>query len=284
MGLLNIFKKKKEEVNEEPVKEEDEESDKKIVAKKSSKKEESLNPNLEIQTLSSDVDRIKASVESFSEVRQSFSERMTHLSEQIGELRAMILDRDRSIQEIELKAVKAADLVESVQPDKLMIELQKMDAKFEALKANLEGNESIMERIMEELKEMRKKMDVFRGIQEIIKLSEEVKKEIVEIKEVEASISVNADKVDTIYAEIRRKYKDIDIFNDSLQELKVNFEQNLKDIESIKTKLLGLAEKDEVEKLSLRMQKYIESLKEINKKSALTKDLANLKSMLDELK
>ena len=131
-------------------------------------------------------------------IRQSFNERLSNLGEQIGELRAMILDRDRNIQEIELKAVKASDMVESVQPDKLMIEIQKIDAKFEALRANLEGNESILERVMDELKEARKKMEFFRGIEEIVKLSEEVKKELIEIKQVEASINIKTDKVDNV--------------------------------------------------------------------------------------
>ena len=63
-----------------------------------------------------------------------------------------------------------------------MTEVQKQEVKLEALKANLEGNESIMDRIMEELRETRKKVEFFRGVEEIIKLSEEVKSELIEIK------------------------------------------------------------------------------------------------------
>jgi chromosome segregation ATPase len=273
--MFKLFKKKEEEAGAESSDEE---------GKKPKEEPKSDPSSASLISLSTDIDRIKASIESFGEVRQSFNERLSNMSEQIGELRAMILDRDRNVQEIELKAVKAADMVESVQPDKLMIEIQKMDAKFEALKANLEGNESILERVMEELKEARKKMEFFRGIDEIIKLSEEVKKELIDVKQVEASINIKTDKVDTLYAEIRRKYKDIDVFNDGLQEVKANLEQSLKDVESLKVKAQSFADKEDLEKLGQKMQRYIESLKEINKKSALSKDLANLKSMLDDLK
>jgi chromosome segregation ATPase len=272
--MLKFFKKKKDDSETSESEEE----------KKEEQTQQSVSNDRGLISLSTELDRVKASVESFSEVRQSFNERLSNMGEQIGELRAMILDRDRNIQEIELKAVKASDMVESVQPDKLMIEIQKMDAKFEGLRANLEGNESIMERVMDELKEARKKMEFFRGIQEIMKLSEEVKKELIDIKQVEAGINIKTDKVDTLYAEIRRKYKDIDVFNDSLQELKANMEQSLKDVESIKVKIQSFADKEDLEKLGNRMQRYIESLKEINKKSALSKDLANLKTMLDDLK
>jgi len=242
------------------------------------------NASADMVKFSTELDRLKASVESFGEVRKGLTERLTGLNEQIGELRAMILDRDRTIQEIELKSVKAADLVESVQPDKLMIQLQKEDAKFEALKANLEGNEAIMDRIMEELKEMRKKLEFFRGVDEIVKLSEEVKKELVEIKKVEATIHVDTDKVETIYSELRKKFTEIDLFNDSLQELKVNMDQESKDVEFLKTKVSGLATKDELDRLVQKVQRYIEALQEVNKSSSLTRDVNQLKAILEGVK
>lgn len=212
---IKFFKKKKEDGEnkadnlEEQKKENSSDSTPNPESTKTSASQEagSKSTPANLVKITTEIDRLKASVESFGEVRKGLMERMSGLNEQIGELRAMIMDRDRTIQEIELKAIKASDLVESVQPDKLMIELQKEDAKFEALKANLEGNESIMNRIMEELKEMRRKLDFFRGIEEIIKLSEEVKKELIEIKKVEASININTDKVQTIYAELRKKFK-----------------------------------------------------------------------------
>lgn len=282
--MLNLFKKKKEEeVKEAPASAStDDSGDDSDDESKSSHSEEA--PSANLTKLSTEVDRMKVAVESFGEVRKSLTERISGISEQIGELRAMILDRDRAIREIELKAIKAADLVEAVQPEKLMISLQKQDAKFEALKANLEGNESIMERIMEELKEMRRKLEFFRDIDETIKLSEEVRKELIEIKRVEANVHINADKVDTIYSESRKKYQEIDIFNENVQELKVSAEQNSKDIEVIKTKITGLADKDELEKLIAKFQKYVETLKDLNRTSALSKDVSELKQMLEMLK
>jgi len=288
--MFNIFKKKKEDETGESDFTENEVENKtpSKSAEVKSKNKESLpvspNSNAEIIKLSTDLDRVKASVESFGEVRKGLTERITGLNEQIGELRAMILDRDRTIQALELKAVKAADLVESVHPDKLMIELQKEDAKFEALKANLEGNEAIMNRMMEELKEMRKKIEFFRGVEEIVKLSEEIKKELIDIKKVEASIHIDTDKVQTIYSEIRKKFQEIDLFSDNLKEVKIMLNQDTKDIENLKTKIFGLATKDELDKLVQKVNRYIEALKEVDKKSSLTKDVTKLKGLLESLK
>lgn len=282
--MFNFLKKNKkgegEEISESKessgIKEEEEETP----VKKQSSKESP--PDL--IKLSTDIDKLKAGEEAFTEIRKSFTERFNRISEQIGELRAMILDRDRTIQEIELKAIKASDLVKSVEPEKLMTEVQKQDVKIEALKANLEGNESIMSKIMDQLKETRRKIEFFRGIEEIIKLSEEVKKELIEIKKVESEISINTDKVQTIYSEMRKKLQDLDTFQSQNQEFKVDLDQNTKDIDFLKTKVSDLVTKSELEKLVDKVQNYIEELKEFKKRSSLSKDLDQLKVLLDSVK
>jgi len=238
----------------------------------------------DVERLKTEIDRIKASVEGFTEIRKSFTERFTRMSEQIGELRSMILERDKSIQEIELKAIKAYDLVESVHPEKIMTEVQKQDAKSEALKANLEGNEAIMDRVMEELKEAKRKIEFFRGVEEIVKLSEEVKLELIEIKKIESKININADKVSTIYSEMRDKFRDVDAFNSNLQEMKVQMEQNTKDAGFLKDKVSGMVQKEELDRLVKKVQTYIDALKSLEKKSSLTRDISSLKTILESLK
>jgi len=280
MGLFGK-KKKEEESFEAPGAEEIPEEPEE---KKEEPKKEVGSGGPSLGQMSVQIEKLNASVEAFAEVRKSFGERFNRTSEQIGELRAMILDRDKSIQNIELKAIKAADLVETVQPEKIMTDVQKQEAKIEALKANLEGNESIMGRVMEELKEVKKKVEFFRGIEEIVKLSEETKSELIEIKKIESRIAINTDKVDTIYAEIRKKFQQVEVFNSQLQELKAQGEQNQKDVQFLKDKTVGLASKDELDKLVNKVQRYVDALKDLEKKSSMTKDIDKLKELLEGLK
>ena len=282
MGLFKKKKKEGEELGPDDVVPETPEEKKQEAA------QASVNPTgsdaASIMKLSTEIDKIKASVEAFAEVRKSFTERFTRTSEQIGELRSMILERDRTIQELELKAVKAADLVESIKPDKFMVEIQKQNVKIEALKANLEGNEAIVDRVMEELKEMRRKIQFFRGVEEIVKLSEEVKKELIGVKKIEGTINIQTDKVQTIYSEMRRKLQDLDNFNSKIQETRVNIEQNTKDIAYLKTKISGFAEKAELDKIIEKIREYSASLKELQKKTPLTRDIERLKDLLEQMK
>lgn len=195
----------------------------------------------------------------------------------------MILDRDRTIQTLELKSIKAVDLVESIKPDKFMMDLERQNVKIEALKANLEGNEAIVDQVMEELKEMRRKISFFRGVEEIIKLSEEIKNELIGIKKIEGNINIQTDKVQTIYTEMRKKMQNLDNFNSQLQESKADIEQNSKDLDYLKTKIVNFAEKEELDKVLEKVQAYSDSLKEIQKKTPLTRDIERLKTLLGDI-
>jgi 16S rRNA G527 N7-methylase RsmG len=74
------------------------------------------------------------------------------------------------------------------------------------------------------------------------------------------------------------------MFKDNISEFKVVLDQNSKDVDFLKNKTSGLASKDELERLTNKVQRYIEALEEINKRSTLTKDITQLKEILDSLK
>src|SRR3989338_4550864 len=141
-----------------------------------------------IGALQAEISKIKATLESFGEIRKSTTERFGTINEQMGELRGQLMDTNRTLGMLEVKATKAADLVESVQPDKLMIQVQKEDGKIEALRGILESKDAIMQNIMDQLKQIRTQITLFKGIEEILKTSEEVKSEVAQFRKTKALI------------------------------------------------------------------------------------------------
>ncbi|HJX05960.1 MAG TPA: hypothetical protein VJ461_04560 [Candidatus Nanoarchaeia archaeon] len=205
--------------------------------------------------LDMEITKIKAQLESFNELRKANSERFSRISEQLGELRGMIMDTNKTMSKIEVSSTKAIDLVESVQPEKLMIEIRKQEGKSEALKANIEGNEAMMHDIMEELKKMRQQMNFYKGIEQVTKLNEEVKGELLEIKKVEATIERHADKAETIFLDLEKKFADFEKFQHTVDDVDKNFHAIQGDFDKMKLQLSNKAEKREFGSL---MDKFTE--------------------------
>ncbi|MBI5881285.1 hypothetical protein HZB90_04095 [archaeon] len=200
-------------------------------------------PEMSIGAVVADIAKIKAQLESFGEIRKANSERFATINEQIGEIRGQIMDTNRNMGTLEVKVTKAADLVESVHPDKLMIQVQKSDGKVEALRGIIESKDAMIQNIMEQLKGMRHQMKVFKGIEEVLKLNENVKTEVMNMKKLTATVERHSDRVENVFVESQRTFKD---FNDVVGQISV-----------IKSQLKEAT--DKLDKLDIKSAKFIDT-------------------------
>lgn len=206
--------------------------------------------------LSANIDKLTAQFSSFYEMQKAVTERFSRVNEQIGELRAMLIERDRASQHMEAKATQAIDLVETIQPEKLLIEVRKSDAKVEALKASLESNEVVMGSIVAELKETRNKLSAFKGMEEVVKLNDEVKKELSQIKLVQSVVERHADKVDTVFAEMQKAFGEYMKLSDTLKTLDQGSKQLTGDMDSMKVSMKETATKKEIAAITARVEDF----------------------------
>jgi DNA repair exonuclease SbcCD ATPase subunit len=213
--------------------------------------------------------KIKGQLDSFAEVRKATTERFSRVSEQMGELRGMIIDTNKAMSKVEVSSTKAIDLVESVHPEKLMIEVRKQDGKIEALRASIESNEAILKDVMLELKKMRDRMNFYKGVEQVIAMNEEIKQELATIKRVEANVERHADKVETAFIEVEKKTAEFEKFNDTVKDLDKTFKKIQGDFEKVKVKI----------EMKLERKDFLDLLDKFND---FEKHTTNLLKLLDE--
>lgn len=212
--------------------------------------------NVSVDKIGADVNKLKIQFESFGEVRAATNEKFTRISEQIGELRSMIIERDKAFQHVEAQAIKATDLVEAVQPDKLMVDVKKLDGKIEALKANIESNEAIMSNIMNEMKEMRNKMTLFKGAEQVTKMNDDMMKEINDMRKLKVIIEKHSDKVETIFMEVQKSFGEFNKIKGIVDEVQKTVKPIGTEIDSLKVKAVESATKKEVSDILGKFQEF----------------------------
>lgn len=213
--------------------------------------------------------KIHGQLDSIMEIRKATTERFGIITEQMGEIRGMITDLNQQFSKVEVGATKAIDKVDSVQPETFMTELRKNEGKIDALKANLESNESLMQDLMKEIKEMRHRQDLYKGTEQIIKLHEEIKTELANTKKVEANMERHADRVETIFLDVEKRFSEFDKFNTAVRELNRNFTKIQGDFDKVRVKTDGKAAKKEFVDL-------------LNKFNDFEKHTTNIIKLLDE--
>ncbi|OVE74803.1 hypothetical protein BVX95_01020 [archaeon D22] len=262
--------------------------------KKEEEKEEKISPSEESDEISpdkvfklvADVDRLKSSVEAESEIRQLNSERFMRVDEEIGELRNMIIDREKDLSNLEVKATKAADLVSEVQPEALMGEVRKFDLKIDSLKGKLESYHELNDTIMEELKDIRRSVKVFRGVDEVRKMLEDAHKDIRTFAKIEGKVESRADKIEETYDDFLKKYQDIDQFKKLADQLTSKFTDYENEFNQIKESNKDLIKKAEFNDFSSKMHDFVSTLenqmKDMNVSVGFIKELKDLVTSLED--
>ena len=169
--------------------------------------------------LSAEVEKIGAQIGALREVLQAQQERFERQSEEIGELRSALAEREKHMRDIESKAMKAAELVEEVQPENLMSEQKKADIKIEALKAKMESFENVSGNIVEELKKIKGTVSVFRGLEEVIKLNKEIQGELLNLRKMEATIEKHADHVEAMFTSFEANFSAFEKMKEDIKNL-----------------------------------------------------------------
>ncbi|MBT4135341.1 hypothetical protein HOD75_02190 [archaeon] len=238
-----------------------------------------------------ELDRVNARVEALQSLLKGYNERFSMIGQQIGEVRAMNLATEKTISRSKIESAKAADIVKEVKPDKLRLDYQKMDMKVTTLSEKIEANNQYAKTIMNEVKDLRQKAQVFLGTDAILQLNDDVKKDLIELQKLSARVRINADKSEQLFIELREGFADsqklagmvtnLDSFTATIKEevdkLKLDHSQIINQKEygafqkTVNNKFLGIdATIEEVEKIKSeneRLSKVIESIFSVVKKN-----------------
>ena len=215
------------------------------------------------------IEKINAVLDSFEAFKKFNSERISNVSEQIGELRSNIINSERDLKDIERKAVIASDLVKEVQPEKLMTNLQREVSRIDALKTRLDGFEGYYKTLLDEIKDIKSKISIFRGTEEILKLQESIKRDLLDVQKIKTIVEGHSDKVEEIFMEIKSDVSSFNKLDLIIKDLEGSFRDIKKNMEELKVKSETFIVKDELTRVKetinseiLEFDKYLSSVKD----------------------
>ena len=188
------------------------------------------------------LERLGARMESVDALLKGFSERFSMLSQQVGELRGMNLSNEKSIGKIATESSVAIDIVSELKPEKLRLEYQKMDIRVQEILERTESNKQLFDSMMNEIKDIKRRMSTFIGTDALLKLNEDVKKDLINLHEMASKVKVDADKSEQLFIELRKDFaesqktaelmesvsKNNDAVNSEMQKLRIDFSNIVK--------------------------------------------------------
>src|SRR3989344_1098189 len=198
------------------------------------------------EKLNLELEKIRSRMEAMASLIQGYTERLSMMSQQIGEVRAMNLATEKSIAKLSTEASKAADIVKEVRPERLRVEYQKMDLKAQELFERIEANKQFADSVLEELKDVKRKMRNFLGTEELLKLNDDVKKDLIETQQLAARARLHADKTEQLFSEMRRGLAEAAKMNAQVATLDSSYSGIKKEVERLKIDFSKIVNQDDV--------------------------------------
>lgn len=196
------------------------------------------------------LERMQTQINALNEVREANNERFSRISGQVGEIRSMVVENEKNMKDIEVKSTMASDLVKEVQPEKLSSEVKKIDIKVEALKAKIEAEKTVKDSIMEELKNIKRQISLFKGTDAILKLNEDTKKELINIQKIKAITEGHANKVEQIFITVQKTFSDFHKLENNTENATTLAFNLQKELNNLKLKLQTMPTKKDFNSLN----------------------------------
>lgn len=248
------------------------------------KPEVSKNISSESSGSSFETEKLEGRIESIVQWINQFYERFSLISESIGELRAMGLANEKKISEGFLEAEKVVDIVKEVKPDKLRVDYQKLDNKILFIEQKIEATNQLFASLMEEIKDLRRKSEIFVGTDALMQLNSDTKKELIEVQKISVMSRMYADKSEQLFLELKKgmaeSEKAIALVKNSesvmgdlrkeLEKVKINVNEvvNKDDLNSLRGEIFASEKQQEV-RLE-KLEKINDKINEIGKMSELS--------------
>ncbi|MCK4649725.1 hypothetical protein KAT36_00695 [Candidatus Pacearchaeota archaeon] len=187
-----------------------------------------------------EIEKIKGQIESVVAWINQFYERFSYVSENIGELRAMNVANEKKIFSATKEAERVIDIVKEVKPEALRLDYQKVDMRVKTFEEREASNRQFVEDVMKEVSDIRKKSEIFVGTDALIKLNEDIKKDLIEAQKLSLKTKMQADKSHEIFMELKRGFADfqklsaiVDNFSNSYSGLREEIEKVRLDHETV---------------------------------------------------
>jgi len=215
----------------------------------------------DIERLSFRLDKLESKMDMLNDLRRGSDERVGHLSEEIGEVRAGLLEKERTFNEIESSFKKMKDIFEEMKPEEFRKNIMKLEGEIEKNKGNVEKSEMKIDDLRKKLEEIKKFSENIKNIENLAEMSKKVKDQLSSVEGTKKYIDRIAGKIESIFSEFNERSAEVKRYVGRLEAVEDNMKDILKSLDILEVKMENVVTKDKNQELEKKIEEQISELK-----------------------
>jgi DNA repair exonuclease SbcCD ATPase subunit len=213
------------------------------------KTKEELDEEIDIPQLLLRLEKIDGKLELFDNSKNETNERITQLAEEIGELRSMIMERERSFTKMETEFENVKETVGGLEPMRIKSAFEKRKMEILENKAKIEELETLVRALNEDVKKFRGLLEKIKSFENIVDMSFDMDRKVAEIRDVKDYADKIAAKVEGIFSELNSKVSQLEGQREKVEKLDELTIEMTKMLDEVSVKLTKFVEEKDLKEL-----------------------------------
>lgn len=251
---------------------EEKEYEKKVLEdEKKQKKTRKSEGGVTVEQVLLKTEKIEGKLSSFEEARGRIDDRILRVSEQVGELRSMLLEREKSFGILEADFEMIKDVFNDIKPAEFSKELDKKEQSILKNGMHIEKIQNVVESLSIEVGGFRKILEKIKSFENLVDIATEVSEKIATIEETGKYTKRMAAKTESIFGELNKQLMSMEEYKTKLEQTDELANEVVRTVDELAVKLGSSIVKEELR----------DSLKELDDK--LSNKFASSKDLGDKL-
>jgi hypothetical protein len=228
--------------------------------------EEETSKALTTSGLGVEIEKLKVKIDAMKESKEAADENIQNLSENIGEIRSLVMQTDANFKTSLSKIEKMDDEISDVRP-------REISKKFNEIKENFEKNELEMEKFKQKLSDTEEKLNQIHemvknigGVENLSNLNKNVQEKLKDITEAIKYIQRVGTKTEKIFIDLSKGLDDLVLIKAKQEDFDESLKNVLTSIDSLNIKLKDYVQKDDLNVFredNLLIKKEIEKINKV---------------------
>lgn len=201
-----------------------------------------------------EIEKMKALVETMREGRKVSDEKVQRIVEGLAEIRTMVYGREASMKEQEVRLEKVMDLMNRLEPEKMVIELGKRDKEISNQKMRIDKLDETTAEFGEMLRRIEKLLQNIGSLENVLKISNESSEKLLGMQTIERNNQKMLDKIQGIYAELSKRMEEFMLYRAKQDRMDDLLHEVMKNLDDINTKIAYFVTKDDLESFRATIQ------------------------------
>jgi hypothetical protein len=232
-------------------------------------------------------EKLEGKFDIISGYKDEFNERMAQMSEEIGELRSMILETERSFGKVEKDFEEIRGVVGDIEPLKVKKGFEKKEQEIMENLVKIEKLENLVKALEKEFQQSREIMEKVKSFDNLVDISKKINEKINKIEDIKKYSDRTAAKVQTIFSEITDKVNELQGQKEKIGKLDELTTEITQMLDEMSIKMKNAVDRKDLKEFKAEFEEEIQKLgtskEKIDEVSKLIKE-TNVDDKLDKMK